>query len=404
MNITVTPDQLPAVDIFFGILSMVCFFIGTPASLFCLLFFAQKPKKTINIHMFILISATDLITCVLILFVGLSAFNIHFFFDNPVFCNLWGVLWSIVIKLSIVMIAVLSITRTISILQPLTKISINVVLSIVGLNLLVFVVHSTTPYWFGVTYSYYVSTSRCTWDDIEVYGWGVGKAVEFVITPIFTFLLPTLTVVACFCVLMSKLLFRAHKQVLQKKDKAQKKKSEKGGPRASVISIASTISTKGDAKVHSTITVLMLTVLYIALTVPCTVMRVIGYTHELLHEEPYEMTVSYDIYRLVTTYFLPMNAVCNTILYYVRIRDLRRFTCAFLRKLRCFITQKRTSVTMATGTVRVIANSFAVNSNKLAVLSYSRSPTKRLRDSNNAIYMVEFCENCTDIELNKCHT
>ena len=355
-----TAETVLSVEMFFGVLSVLCFIIGTPASLFCLLFFLEKPRKTINITMFILISFVDMITCILVLFVGLSAFNVHVFFDNTGFCNFWGLIWSVVIKLSIVMIAVLSITRTASILYPLSKVSSNAFLGIVGIYLLIFLVHSTVPYWFGIQYSYFRQTARCTWDDIDVYGWGAGKAVEYFVTPILTFLLPTLTVMICFVVLMCKLLCRAHHQVQQRMNGNNSARR----PRVSVISVASTVSMRGDAKVHSTITVLILTVFYMALTVPSTVMRLIGYTHELYHKEPYNLTVSYDVFRLITTYFLPINSVCNTMVYFVRIKDLRRYTCRILCSTLLPGTCSFTSSSPSSS--RVIRNSVAMSSTNMS--------------------------------------
>ena len=386
-------EELHSVDFIFGILSMLCFIIGTPTSFFCFLFFSRKPKKTINIIMFILISATDLVTCSLVLFIGLSALNVHFFFLNAVFCNVWGVLWSVFIKLSIVMIAVLSITRTVSILHPLSKVSANNFLAIVCVYLIVFVAHSTVPYWFGFTYTYNRTTARCTWDNNEVYGWGVGKVAEYIIIPILTFLLPTLTVMACFCVLMGKLLIRAYNQALHKNGMCrQKSETSVRRPRVSVISVASTMSRKGDAKVHSTITVLILTVFYITLTVPSTVMRLIGYTHELSGEIPYQPSVSYDVYRLVTTYFLPVNSLCNTVLYYIRLRDLRAFTHRFVCKMECMLAYKRTSVishqrssvSAPDPSCVVVNNILAINTSTNSIVSdLSIFPSCRERKLNN---------------------
>lgn len=357
-----TNEDIPTIEVLFGVLSILCFLVGTPSSLFCLLFFSGKPRKTINIIMFILISFVDMITCILVFFVGLSAFGVHFFFDNSAFCNAWGVIWSVVIKLSIVMIAVLSVTRTVSILYPLSKVKVSVFLGVVSGYLLLFLVHSTVPYWFGVQYSYYKRTARCTWDDIDVYGWGAGKSVEYFLTPILTFLVPTLTVIVCFCVLMCKLFCRAHQQVQHNSTNRPAPGNTVGGrrPRVSVISVASTISMRGDAKVHSTITVLILTIFYICLTVPSTVMRLIGYTHELHHKEAYNLTVSYEVYRLVTTYFLPINSVCNTIVYFVRIRDLREYTCRML----CRILVPH-SISHST-TSRIIRNSIALSSTNIS--------------------------------------
>ena len=348
---TLYPAAIHSTDFVFGVISLLCFLIGTPSSLLCLLFFSSKRRKTINIVMFILISVTDLVTCALMLFVGLSAFRVHVLFENPVFCNVWGFSWSVVIQLSIIMIAVLSVTRTASIIYPLWSIRVGATLALLGAYFTFLVVHASVPYWFGVTYSYFRRSARCTWDDIEVYGWGsTGKVVEYVLTPLITYLLPTLTVLVCFCLLISKLLRRTHKQQQRGSCTTRGSKSK---PRPSLVSIASTMSLRGDAKIHSTITVLILTIFYLTLTLPSTVIRLVAYTHELYHQEPYKLTVSYDFYRLISTYFLPINSVCNTIVYFVRIRDLRIYTCRLLQR-------HKDSCRRVSDTARVFANSVAM--------------------------------------------
>ena len=66
------------------------------------------------------------------------------------------------------------------------------------------------------------------------------------------------------------------------------------------------------------------------------------------------MTVSYSIYRLLSTYFLPINSVCNTIVYFVRIRDLRLYTVRLLQRLKF--------ACVSGSTTRVIANTVAMTS------------------------------------------
>ena len=186
-------------------------------------------------------------------------------------------------------------------------------------------------------------------------GWGAGKTAEYVVTPIITYLLPTLTVLVCFVLLMSKLLQRTHQQVQATSASKPRNNKSLGHviPRPSLVSITSTLSLRGDAKIQSTITVLILTLFYLALTLPSTVIRVVAFTHELVAHQPYRLTVSYSLYRLLSTYFLPINSVCNTMVYFVRIRDLRSYTLRLFQNVRCKLAWRA-------NTTRVFANNVAM--------------------------------------------
>ena len=75
-------------------------------------------------------------------------------FSSPVVCTMHGILWNIAPRMSVFLIAVLSISRTISLLFPFRRIKRQHVLTPVVLYMIIQVVQSTLPYWFGAVYKY----------------------------------------------------------------------------------------------------------------------------------------------------------------------------------------------------------------------------------------------------------
>eukprot|EP00116_Pleurobrachia_bachei_P005006 sb/3465268/ len=159
INAYVDLFRVPEVDIFFGVVSILCFAIGVPANTVSLAFFLHKPdsdvevvgskKKTDYAALFyILITIVDIITSLLMLPMGVSYLSHRqpWILAHPFICNLWGVLWGFVARFSIFLVACLSITRTLNLLKPFYRIrpvhvAVPVVLYALAMSLI-----SITPY------------------------------------------------------------------------------------------------------------------------------------------------------------------------------------------------------------------------------------------------------------------
>ena len=76
-------------------------------------------------------------------------------FASPIVCNFQGMLWEIAPRMSVFLVAVLSISRTISLLFPFRRIKkVHIVMPVVS-YLILQTVQATIPYWFGAAYTYH---------------------------------------------------------------------------------------------------------------------------------------------------------------------------------------------------------------------------------------------------------
>ena len=78
-------------------------------------------------------------------------------------CQVWGVLWNAFARLSVFLVAVLSISRTFSLKYPFRGVSKRLILGLIAGYAVLQGVQSTIPYWFGVWYRYYGTHLQCQW-------------------------------------------------------------------------------------------------------------------------------------------------------------------------------------------------------------------------------------------------
>ena len=112
----------------FYIMAMV---VGTPANLSALIFFIHQEKGSQNKNFFniiyvwialidLLISATLPPVIVSFLWNRQPAW-----FGSAVFCHLWGLLWETLPFLSVYLVGVMSLTRTVVLIKPLIKLKLD---------------------------------------------------------------------------------------------------------------------------------------------------------------------------------------------------------------------------------------------------------------------------------------
>eukprot|EP00116_Pleurobrachia_bachei_P005310 sb/3465572/ len=102
---------------------LVCGAVGTIGNAVAFQFFLSRKKDIANV-IYIFIALFDLIISILILPASAIFTNNSrggSLLDNPTFCNIWGLLWYTSTLMSVFMVAVLSITRSICITFPFAK-------------------------------------------------------------------------------------------------------------------------------------------------------------------------------------------------------------------------------------------------------------------------------------------
>ena len=281
---------------------------GVPSSAISLYYFISRVKRTANTYLFIFINITDLLTCCLMLFIGISHFGLNMFFDNTIFCNAWAITWQVTIRLSVLLVGVLSITRAHTILKPLKQVSSNVVIPIVLVYTSLLFCQSTIPYWVDSVYIYRVEYSRCTWNSTEHLGCSYADKAFTTMQMLVEWSLPVIPVFICCAILILKLRF-----------------SQRPGNGNSVVK-------KHRARTRSAVTVIILTCAYILCSFPSALFQFIYYFSYIRGcNNSSRLKIIPLVKTLLTTFAIPLNSVINTVIYYYRIKDLRLFAFRLLK-------------------------------------------------------------------------
>ena len=153
------------VDVGIGVILITCFTLGTLGNILALGYFTSRKRTTSNI-LYLSIVSVDLVSVFLMFWPGLSHFlhRAPLVLSYPVICNMWGVLFFISARLSVFLVAVLSISRTVSLLSPFSparkRYTITPILIYTTLLLLI----ASLPYWHHDTYTYSRALVFCGWD------------------------------------------------------------------------------------------------------------------------------------------------------------------------------------------------------------------------------------------------
>ena len=152
------------INFVYGSLTLFSFLFGTPLNLLSLYYFCRKPKH-LSTLVYIPITLVDLLICLLAGPVAYSYLTEREpgIFSFLVFCQLWGTLWNATARLSVFLVAVLSISRTLSMRYPFRRISKRKIVGLISVYTVIQVAQSTIPYWFGSIYHYYDTHIQCQW-------------------------------------------------------------------------------------------------------------------------------------------------------------------------------------------------------------------------------------------------
>ena len=298
------PDS-PFYGLYAG-LSTTQFLLGTPLNLLCLFYFVKK-KRSNSRFLYLCINAVDATICSLGIFAALSSFysGDEMLHGPKILCALQGMVWNITQGLSVFLIAVLSISRTISLVFPLKHISRHQVTLPVLVYTVLLVLQATIPYWFGASYHYDSKYVICGWyfPDLKI----SLTSQNILFTLLFPCqLLPPLIAVLVSCGITCVKMWGSS-QVLTRADDANKRKRQ------------------------GTITVVILTAAYAFFNVPCCATMMI-YAIEFVSDWKINVMESVPgeiialIYALAYNYTVVGNSIVNALIYICRIKDLRDFS------------------------------------------------------------------------------
>lgn len=164
-----TAHYIQELDFSLAALHIFCFMFGTLGNITAFRYFASQ-RKDLSTCIYLCISLTDIVISLLTLPVAISYISHRepVMFDLPGFCTFWGSINTVAPHLSVFMVAVLSLTRTHSLLLPLKKINKRNILIAMGLYLGLLSLQAGIPLALGLSKMIYLP------DDTYCYSEGLG--------------------------------------------------------------------------------------------------------------------------------------------------------------------------------------------------------------------------------------
>ena len=119
----------------FGVAHVLCFVIGILGNIVLIWYFWTHVRHDLPTILYVLCCANDILTSALVIFVAVCLFNKReaYFFGNETFCKCWALLSRINQRVTVFLVMVLSISRTISLTSPLRHIRRRFALVSIGI-------------------------------------------------------------------------------------------------------------------------------------------------------------------------------------------------------------------------------------------------------------------------------
>eukprot|EP00116_Pleurobrachia_bachei_P003923 sb/3464185/ len=303
----------PPLDYFLATILVICAVIGCPGNVLSAQFFAGKTRKDLVTRLYITICVVDSVSCIFNLPVAVSLFagRRPLWFQYKALCILWESVSLLQTKLSIFLVLILSATRTIAIVKPFYTVrKWAVLVAVVGYPLLLIsgllfaVINSTTRErfrysWDGV-YCYY--NYKYPWEHVV-------NAIQIGLPPILIFVSLVVSII--------KLHYST------KVTAARQHSPASGGAK------------KEQGRFQASVTIAMFTGLFLFCNLPLftnLIHNVASKYFDIAYPgfffgSPFMFWYSWHIAKVQC---MVWNAALNPVLYYCRMKRLRRWVNNFL--------------------------------------------------------------------------
>ena len=294
LNGTSTPEFDKNADIVYGIILVIITILGTPGNALSLYYFIRK-RRDVSAIIYICITAVDTVLCLCALPVALTYFNGRSptLFASSVFCNVWHLVYKTLSSMSIFCVATLSITRTFFLLRPFKTISKKLVVAILLGYFLFQCVASTIIYWEkGGQWTYNKMYAECSQGSNVTKFEKLGDVILNLCHtfPIFPILISC--VISIFALMGSAREGRTAEQ--------------------------------GKEKRYASITIVMFTVIYAVFNIPSSLLNLFNlFNSNLLWNDMLAFDQLGYFSNFVWSLSIPLNSLCNPILYIIRMKNLR---------------------------------------------------------------------------------
>eukprot|EP00116_Pleurobrachia_bachei_P005207 sb/3465469/ len=301
-------------QLFFGVITTLLVIFGIPANLLSLSYFVRCKGTTVSSILYRSMNIVDCLICVLIAPIAVNYFNSHraehpLFFGHVVPCNVWSVLWNVSTRLSIFLIGLMSGARAISLVRPLYRVKIGMVVIPTVIYTFILVIQQTLPYWFNreiVRYSKIVGF--CTWffsDITPIYSL-LHKICDVIFIQL-EFILPVVPIVISSVVTITKL--HTKNRLLGRTSGCRGEKQKK----------------------QATITIIILTVVFFVFNTPflayqlCSSISVFSNGNiQLIWDTSLPFSLRRWLATIYNIHLIGLNSCINPIVYFLRIKELRQ--------------------------------------------------------------------------------
>ena len=304
-NIINYDNPVETVDMLLACICILACVLGSTGNIISLIYFiSNRTDLPTCINVYTVIAINDMLICTTIIPVVLSLVNHRdpVMFSNPIFCTAWGMLWDILPLMSVLLVSVLTITRTIKLLYPIKVINEKTVMGSIGGSTLYVILRTTLPVILHRgEYTYCKITPYCLKTDITQYH--ILGTIIYAVEGLFPIFPIT---ISCFISLY----------VLAKRSSNQSTK---------------VTTMKRDASV----TILLVTILYIVFNIP----EFINWALHVYEAATVSFYTQLYVYRWVLTHVITTvcNATANPILYISRMKRFRQFIARVYTTCSCKI-------------------------------------------------------------------
>ena len=295
-------SNIPEVDIFLGTICFLCMAVGVPGNIITLRHFLRQ-KKDLPTILYLLISSNDLTITSTLFPTALSLLSSRRpgVFGLHVFCQWWGLLWTILPFISVFLVAVLSITRSLVLMRPLVEIKKRVVFIILGVYYSYIILRVMIPFSCGQSHFIYSRPDLYCWD-------GVGEPGSWyfyydIATGLLQLAAPIIPIFVS-CLLSNWTLLGQRSFV------GTVHRGSAGG------------SNKISHKVNATITILLVTTVYIVFNIPTFVAWIL-YLYDGLTVHKTSTFMYWYLWCIVYVIFVGANGAANPVILYWRNRKFR---------------------------------------------------------------------------------
>ena len=353
-------------DFILGCLYVVCFSLGIPGNLLALIFFTRDKCKSNRREffriLFVMLTLIHLVACLTLPpIIDFMFHNRHpNLFRYTWFCSIWGMLWEVIPFYSVFIVAIMSISRTLSIISPLKPLHLDMLIASCVSYLLLIIILKSLPF-------INQSTEQFTWDSAHGYCYlelTHGRILDtvFNIMNIVFLALPFIPIVLS-CISSVLLLYRTLKSSnkMSPQDIINQHKAPRPPPilhqapslsRLERISLTSPKyglikpgppkkerrkSTTQQMAENSTITIIVLSAVYVTFNIPVFI-NYVYYLSWMLSDTDYSSYYNnvflYQYFWNITYVFAVVaNGTINPFVYFWRISSFRNYV---LQRFRCY--------------------------------------------------------------------